>query len=189
MSESLLKKDFKKSDVQRFRNLVNGEYGAATKTQIGYETSSEVEHKEGDIWESGGKTWTIEDGLKVSVSKLQKARSYIKMPLTCPNCGKAMNTRLDEKMYPIHGMCFDCVTKFEDDLKRAGLYKEYEKQMMSKNIGKFVEDLKARIQAMREDTEVKITTDEGTVENWGKASTQVIEGLEQWANLLTESIN
>jgi hypothetical protein len=33
MSESLLKKDFKESDIQRVRNLVNKDYTSSTKAQ------------------------------------------------------------------------------------------------------------------------------------------------------------
>ena len=49
MSESLLKKEFKKSDVERVRNLVNKDFTAKTKTQLGYRKSTE-HHMEGDIW-------------------------------------------------------------------------------------------------------------------------------------------
>lgn len=190
MADSLLQKDFRESDIRRFRNLVNNNYGAATKDQVGYEViTSQEEHVEGDVWQEGGKTWTIEDGVKISVSKLQSARSFLKVPILCPRCGKPMNKRLDKKMYPIHGVCFDCVTVFEDDLKRAGLYKQYEQQMINNNISSFVKDLKDRITAMKNDTDVKITTDEGTVEHWGKASTMLVDGLEEWAKLLSEQIN
>ena len=48
MSESLLKKEFKHSDVQRVRNLVNKDFSAKTKDQVGYKKISEY-HKEGDI--------------------------------------------------------------------------------------------------------------------------------------------
>lgn len=190
MSESLLKKEFSKSDVQRARNLVKGHYGDSTKIQVGYQQVCEERHKEGDIWtDSSGKTWTIEDGIKIAVTKLQKARDMVSIPLTCPKCGKPMNTRYDKKMYPIHGMCFDCVIRMEDDLKRAGLYKQYEKDIVSGNIRSFVQELKDRIQMMRSDLDVKITTDEGTVENWGRISTQMIEGLEEWAQMLTDKLD
>ena len=63
MSESLLKKEFKKSDVERVRNLVNKDFTAKTKTQLGYRKSTE-HHMEGDIWEENGKQWTIKNGIK-----------------------------------------------------------------------------------------------------------------------------
>ena len=38
-NESLLKKEFKKSDVERVRNLVNKDFTAGTKKQSGYKRS------------------------------------------------------------------------------------------------------------------------------------------------------
>lgn len=185
MGESLLKREFKKSDVQRVRNIVNKDYSAKTKDQIGYEKQSS-RHKEGDIWEEGGKTWTIKNGLKRSVSKLQVVREYVNTPLVCPKCGGPMKTRLDSKFYRTHGTCYTCVVKFEDKLKLAGLWKEYEQAILSQNIKLFVQDLVERIQAMKQDTVVEVVTDEGTVEHWGKISNEIVKGLEEWAELLTK---
>jgi hypothetical protein len=41
---------------------------------IGYNGPQEEEHKEGDIWEQGGRTWTIRDGIKENVTKLDKLK-------------------------------------------------------------------------------------------------------------------
>lgn len=191
MGESLLRKEFKKSDVERVRSLVKGNYGDSTQTVIGFQKKSErVEHKEGDVWEdSNGKKWTIEDGIRVAVSKLELSRKLSNIPLLCPKCGKSLNTRLDKKVFPIHGFCYDCLVKFEDDLKRAGLYKEYEKQMLTKNIRSFVEDLKSRIKDMKDGTKVTVSAEDGTLESWGTASSVFVDGLESWAKLLTEQLD
>ena len=37
MNESLLKKEFRQSDVERVRNLVNKDYTGKTKLQVGYQ--------------------------------------------------------------------------------------------------------------------------------------------------------
>ena len=71
--ETLLKKDFKESDVQRIRNIVNKDFTSGTKIQSGYRKSSK-KHKEGDIWEEGGKQWTIIDGIKQNITKLDAAK-------------------------------------------------------------------------------------------------------------------
>ena len=59
----MLKKEFKKKDVQRARNLIQGKTGASSETQIGYK-KKQVEYKEGDVWTEGRKTWTIKNGIK-----------------------------------------------------------------------------------------------------------------------------
>lgn len=183
---SLLKKEWRSEDVQRVRNLVNMDFGASTKEQIGY-TRKEEFHKEGDIWEQDGKTWTIKNGLKQSVSKLQKVRDIVQIPFTCPKCGKPLNKPLDKKMYKIHGMCFDCTIKMEEDLRKAGLYEAYEKELMSGNVQNFVQELKDRILYMS-GTKMEYSTEQGELEDWGDISSDLIKSLETWADLLTEKI-
>ena len=50
----MLKKEFKRKDVNRARNLIMGKTGASTGTQIGY-NKKQKNHKEGDIWTEGKK--------------------------------------------------------------------------------------------------------------------------------------
>lgn len=186
MSESLLKKEWKEEDIKRVRNLITGHYGKGTKDIVGYSKKEET-HKEGDVWEEDGKTWTIERGLKHTVSKLHGVRQALKMPLTCPKCGKRLNTALDKKMYPMHGFCFDCVCRMEDDLKRAGLYKEYEANMVSGNVKNFVQELKDRIKHISRER-VEYSTDLGELEDWGSISDDLVKSLDTWANLLEEKL-
>ena len=140
-NESLLKKEFKQSDVQRVRNLVNKDYTASTKSQTGYQKAYQ-RHGEGDIWEESGKTWTIKNGLKQNITKLDAAKKAVRIPLTCPKCGGPMKHSLAKKMYNIHGFCFDpCTVNMEADLRKAGLYEAYEKKMMQGNIKAFASDI------------------------------------------------
>ena len=59
----MLKKEFKRKDVNRARNLIMGKTNASTNTQIGYNKKIE-DYKEGDVWTEGKKTWTIKNGIK-----------------------------------------------------------------------------------------------------------------------------
>ena len=67
----MLKKEFKRKDVERMRNIIQGRAGDSSEQQIGY-TKKRIERKEGDIWKEGHKTWTIKNGIKQTVSKLDK---------------------------------------------------------------------------------------------------------------------
>lgn len=185
MSESLLKKSFQEKDIQRARNIIAGKYGNSTQTVVGFSRTEDI-HEEGDVWEQDGKTWTIEDGVRVSVSKLSRARKLHQIPLVCPKCGKPMTSRLDKKFYPLHGICYDCLVRFEDDLKRAGLYKDYEKALLKNNIKAFTEELKQRLEDMKNDLDVKLVTENGEVENWGHISNRLIEDVSEWASILEE---
>ena len=191
MSESLLKKEFKKSDVQRVRNLVNKDYTAATKTQTGYKKASQY-HVEGDIWEENGKTWTIKNGLKQNVTKLDSAKKAVRIPLRCPNCGGSMKHHLAKKMYKIHGFCFDpCTVEYEASLRKAGLYEQYEKRMMSGNIAGHIKDLEEWILDSFQDGNSYVT-EEGDVEDWGGISNEykkkILDDLKNYTDLLRKHI-
>jgi hypothetical protein len=186
--ESLLKKEFKQADVQRVRNIVNKDFSAKTKSQTGYQKKYS-HYKEGDIWEEGGKQWTIKNGIKQNITKLDKAKKAIRMPLCCPKCGTRMKKRLDEKMYKIHGFCLDCVVVYETSLKHAGLYDEYEKQMTKGNIEAFIVNLEAWVTESLQDN-ISMVTEAGDKEDWGDVSkdykSRITEDLRNYISLLKD---
>ena len=98
MSDNALKKEFRPSDVERIRNLVNKDYTSKTKYQSGYKRTSN-RHKEGDVWVKNKKTWTIKDGIKQTISKMDAIKKEIFMPLCCPKCGKVMKGQLDKHLF------------------------------------------------------------------------------------------
>ena len=165
MNESLLKKEFKESDIQRVRNLVNKDFTSKTKSQTGYQKAYKS-RKEGDIWEESGKTWTIKNGIRQNITKLDAAKKAVRIPLTCPKCGGTMKHWLAKKMFKIHGFCFDsCTVEMEADLRRAGLYEAYEKKMMQGNIRAFAKDIEQWVLDMVSSTDT-IVTEDGTIEDW-----------------------
>ena len=54
-----------------------------------------------------------------------------------------MKHHLAQKMYKIHKMCFDCVIDYEAELRKAGLYESYEKNMMQGSMKAFAKDIEA----------------------------------------------
>ena len=71
--ETLLQKEFREKDIRRIRNLVSGNQGDSTQTQVGY-SRKHIERKDGDVWEENGKTWTLKNGIRISISKLERAK-------------------------------------------------------------------------------------------------------------------
>ena len=63
MSDTNLRKEFSKRDVQRMRNIITGNAGGSTGTQVGY-NKQQQEYQEGDVWEENGKQWTIKNDIK-----------------------------------------------------------------------------------------------------------------------------
>ena len=73
-----LNKEFQKRDVERMRNLIQGKYGEKNGTSVGF-SAPHKEYKEGDIWEKDDRTWTIKDGIKQNVTKMDRAKkAYLK---------------------------------------------------------------------------------------------------------------
>ena len=71
MKDNVLKKEFNKKDVKRLRNLVKGKSGERTGQGVGYTKKDEF-HEEGDTWKENGRIWTIRDGIKENITKLDK---------------------------------------------------------------------------------------------------------------------
>lgn len=166
MSESQLQREFKERDVQRMRNIIKKEYTAKTVTQVGY-TKAQVEHNEGDVWEENGKKWTIKNGIKQTVTRFDELKKIITLPLTCPKCDKAMkNHKLNKKMWSIHKMCFDCVVDMETELKRTGGYEEYVRNIVSKGVKSYIQDLEFALLDLSQPDDETYVTEQGDVEKW-----------------------
>ena len=174
--ETLLKKEFKESDVQRVRNLVNKDFTSGVKVQTGYRKSSK-RYKEGDIWEESGKQWTIKNGIKQNITKLDEAKKALRIPLRCPKCNGSMEHWLAKKMYKIHGFCFDpCTVMYEDSLKKAGLYKQYEERMIKGNAKQVIDDIERWILDSVNDKHTFVT-EQGVIEDWGGMNKETKEKI------------
>ena len=182
MGESLLKKEFKSKDVNRARNLITKDFSAKTTTGTGYEKAY-VAYKEGDIWEENGRTWTIKNGIRQNITKLDGAKKALQVPLTCPKCGGSMKHHLSQKMYKIHKMCFDCVIDYEAELRRAGLYEAYERNMMQGSMKAFARDIEQWVLETLSATNTFVT-EQGDIEDWNsnneKFKEQINSNLQQY---------
>ena len=180
----MLKKDFKKKDVNRARNLIMGKTNASTGTQIGYKKEIK-EYKEGDVWVEGRKTWTIKNGIKQTISKLDKIKKEIFMPLKCPCCGNVMKKRLDKPNYRIHKKCFDCVIEFEADLKNKGKYKEYKKNLIIKNSLNIVDEMESYLLDAVNTSNSGFVSEDGVIEKWigGINKKEYTKNIQEAANI------
>ena len=189
-NESLLKKEFKKSDVERVRNLVNKDFTAGTKQQSGYKKTIK-KYAEGDIWEDGGRQWTIKNGIKQNITKLDSAKKALRIPLRCPNCGGPMKHHLAKKMYKVHGFCFDpCTVEMEANLRKAGLYNKYEERMMQGNLKAFANDVEQWALDLV-NTQDTFVTEAGDIEDWqsNKAKDRdILKNVRQYVSHLSEHI-
>ena len=193
MEESKLQREFKGRDVQRMRNIITKDYNAKTTTQVGY-SKAYVDRKEGDVWEEDGKKWTLKNGIKQTVTRFDKLKESILLPLTCPNCNKVMkNDTLNKKMWPIHSMCFDCVITMETELKRTGQYEAYVRDLTTRGIRTYVKDLEdALLEIALMDSNEGFITEAGDIEKWagkGVDTKKMTEDLQEYIQKIKDHIN
>lgn len=171
--ENTLKKEFNPRDVQRMRNLITGKTGDRTQIQSGWEKNNQ-DYGEGDIWEENNKTWTIKNGIKMTVTKLDKIKDLVLMPLCCPECGNVMKiNEYNKKMWGIHKKCFDCVIKMESEIKRLGKWDEYCSNIMNRNKNAELDDLEAALEQWV-DQQDSFVSEQGEVEKWGGGDKKAI---------------
>ena len=192
MSESMLQREFKERDVQRMRNIITKDYTAKTTTQVGY-SKTQIDRKEGDVWDENGKKWTIKNGIKQTVTRFDKLKEAINLPLTCPKCGKAMkNHSLNKKMWPLHKMCFDCVAVMETELKRTGQYEEYVRNLTTRGVKTYITELEsALLELALEDSNEEFVTEQGDVEKWagkGIDKQKLAEEIQEYIQKLKDHV-
>lgn len=193
MSDNMLKREFNTRDVQRMRNIITKDYGAKTGVQIGY-TKENIERKEGDVWEEKGKRWTIKNGIKMTVTKLDIVRKALSMPLVCPTCHQPMNKgRLDKVMYSIHKQCSDCVIKHETKLKLEGKFEEYQQNINKQSIIYHIKEMEnILLELALNQSNESFVTEAGDIEDWkgkGMDYQKITEDVQDYIQKLKDVLN
>tara|TARA_R110000765_G_scaffold67798_1_gene130932 strand:+ start:624 stop:1256 length:633 start_codon:yes stop_codon:yes gene_type:complete len=189
-----LKKEFNRKDVERVRNLVKGNADVSSETQIGYK-KKQVEYKEGDVWTENRKTWTIKNGIKQTMSKLDAIKKEVFMPLCCPECSKVMKKMLDKPNYKIHKKCFDCVSIFEHNLivkrqKESGEdytteLKKHLEILKTKNSLAIIDDIESQLLDIVNSSNSNYVSEQGDIERWvggidkGKMTKEIKQGAQK----------
>jgi len=190
MKETQLNKQFTERDLQRARNIISGNTADRTRIQVGYEKSKK-QYKEGDIWEEKGKTWTIKDGIKQTITKLDKLKKLVVLPLKCPKCNEAMKVnKYNKKMWALYEKCFNCVVEEENILRKQGKYKEYEKNILNKNKNDFATEYeKVLDEFLSNPQNIEFFSEAGDAEGWsmGKLDPNMIKKLKENVKILKET--
>ena len=166
-----LKKEFKKADVERMRNLIKKDYTASTKSQIGYKKTYTV-HKEGEVWEENGKQWVIKNGIKQNVTKFDAAKKAMQTPLTCPKCSGPMNYYLSKETYKKSKMCFNCYMAYTEELRKNGLFEDYIRSVNKGNIKYFIKAFEQKIEHINNSSKQTFVTEQGDIEDWKSNETE-----------------
>jgi len=184
-NDNVLRKEFSKKDVERARNLITGNTNARTSQGVGYTKKSE-HHKEGDIWDEDGRKWTIKNGIKQNITKMDKFKKMGKIPLFCPECSSLMKKELDKKVYPAYQKCFDCVVDYEAELKKQGKYENYITDLRNNHIQGAMDGYKSFMEDRMKQTNANFVTEAGDVENWkgGVSEEQIQQELQEGIEFL-----
>lgn len=147
---------------------------------MNYHVTSEkkafVQHNEGDVWEESGKTWTIKNGIKKTVSKLESFRKEVITPIACPKCSMKLQSPVHKWAWNTYRMCFNCVVDMEHEIMKAGRLEEYTNALYKANMQSFYGDLEQFITEFSKE-KVNVFTEDGTKENWVDGTQSVIEEI------------
>ena len=144
--------------------MVKGKGNKRTGQGIGYTKKQEF-YKEGDIWEENGRTWTIKDGVKQNITKLDKSKKAA-VPLFCPSCNHIMNRQLDPHYYRAYGACIDCIAKKQTKLKLEGKWQDRTKEVYNKEVDQLIEEYKKWMNVKINESNNGFVTESGEVEKW-----------------------
>lgn len=135
-----------------------------------------TEHTEGDVWEESGKTWTIRNGVKRTVSKMESFRKQVITPIACPHCGTKLQSPVHKWAWNTHKMCFNCVVDMEHEIMKAGRLEEYQNALFKANMESFYGDLEQFVQEFAKE-KTTVFTEDGVKENWVDNSGKAIEEI------------
>ena len=117
------------------------------------------------MWVEDGKKWTIRDGIRENITKLDKFKN-LAVPLFCPSCKQVMDKQLDPHYYKSYGTCLDCRTTFETKLKLEGKWENYVTETYNQEIDKHIEEYKAYMQDALSETNEGYVTEAGDIQKW-----------------------
>ena len=85
-----------------------------------------------------------EDEQKRVDEKLE-ATKEARLPWFCPDCKRIMKRRLDERMWYLHGHCFECQVEVENKMLIDGTFDEWEDKKVNANKLAWIRDKKQEL--------------------------------------------
>ena len=93
-------------------------------------------------------------------------------------------------MWPIHGMCFDCVIKMETELKRDGKWDEYQRNITKSSTRTLIKEMESiLLDVMLNDNKESFITEAGDIEEWRGGvvdKTKIIENIQEYIKKLKD---
>ena len=165
----------KLKNIKAVKEMLGGEHKTQTKKTISFTDKVFVKREVGETWtDDKGQKWEQRKGYKVKVGKMAKLRQELK---SFPNCNKETCTMTepgtaDLKMKAIHGMCLDCVTLMEYDLKQKGEYEEYERKKMLANAEAWLKQAELEKEVLKTTLKASFVNEDGSIEEWAEGMSE-----------------
>ena len=91
-----------------------------------------------------------------------------------------MNHKHDKLFYIQYHRCFDCQIEFETELRKLGLWEEYEKNIINSDIDNVTKDYSTWMDEVINSSNDSYVTEEGDVERWvGSSKKKLLEDKEE----------
>lgn len=157
-------------NISAIKKMLDGNHRSQTKTSVSLNVKdATIKREVGERWiDENGKEWEQREGYKISVTKTLDLLAEHRMPECCPNCNIVMSKKhLDERMWRIHKMCFDCVIEMEHQLRIEGKYNDYEKQKVKENALAWLRDAEKDVEDLVNAYKyASFVNQDGTIEQW-----------------------
>lgn len=170
------------SNIEMVRKMQQGERPITTVGYVG-DKGKHVIRELGEKWtDSSGKEWIQAKSGPQTVTRVMDIVRE-ESNCRCSACSREIRwgTRLDEKVYAKTGMCLDCLTDYETELKHRGVYAQYENKKMLENQLSYLKDLEKKLTEAKEYSSRNTFTyvnSNGLIEEWANnAKDTLVENL------------
>jgi hypothetical protein len=179
----------KLQNVKAVKEMLAGQHRIQRRTTVGYEPKKDIRtRKIGEIWDEvmpNGDVieWEQKKGYKVKRRKntkiLDKVREELNQYPNCyDNCEKkktAKYTQYDKKIRDVHGMCLDCLARYETYLKANGEFAEYERKRHLESATSFFKDAEKEKEIIKQALEsIEYVEEDGSKEVWHSENKQAL---------------
>mgnify|MGYP003122109592 FL=1 len=79
------------------------------------------------------------------INEKLEATKEARLPWFCPDCKRVMKRRLDERMWYLHGHCFECQVEVENKMMIDGTFDEWENKKVNANKLAWIRDKKQEL--------------------------------------------
>jgi hypothetical protein len=179
----------KLQNIKAVKEMLAGTHRFQRKTTVGYEKKQDTKtRKVGEIWEETMPNgdiveWEQKQGYRVKRRKITKILDKVREELnTYPNCydncekkKTAKYTTHDKKVRDVHGMCLDCLARYETYLKANGEFEEYERKRHLESAKAFFKDAEVEKEIIKKALDsIEYVEEDGSKEVWKSENKQAL---------------